>query len=187
MPFVATEFPGLLVFEPFIFKDERGYFFESYNQKLFQQNGAEMNFVQDNQSHSNYGVLRGLHYQLNPYSQTKLVRVLKGNILDVVADIRRGSPTYGKTYSIELSDENKKQLLVPKGFAHGFVVLSETADVMYKCDGFYNKASEAGIIYDDDFLNIDWKVPAQKIKLSPKDLELPSFENCMNNFQFVTL
>jgi len=184
MPFIPTDFHGLLVFEPTIFKDDRGYFFESYNEKLFQKNGIEIKFVQDNQSHSKYGVLRGLHYQLNPYSQTKLVRVLQGNILDVVVDIRKGSATFGKTYSIELSDENKKQLLVPKGFAHGFSVLSETADIMYKCDEFYNKESEAGIKYNDSFLNIDWQVADEKINVSSKDAELPSFENCSNDFQF---
>jgi dTDP-4-dehydrorhamnose 3,5-epimerase len=184
MPFTATDFPGLFVFEPNVFGDERGYFFESYNERLFQKNGIEIKFVQDNQSHSNYGVIRGLHYQLGPYSQIKLVRALRGNILDVVADIRKGSPTFGKSYNIELSDENKKQLLVPKGFAHGFVVLSQTADVMYKCDEFYNKESEAGIIYNDPVLNINWNIPEKKIICSPKDIQLPSFENCINNFHF---
>ncbi len=184
MPFISTDFKGLFVFEPTVFKDDRGYFFESYSERAFQKNGIDLKFVQDNQSHSDYGVLRGLHYQLNPYGQTKLVRVLNGNILDVAVDIRKGSPTYGKYYSIELSSENKKQLLVPKGFAHGFVVLSETADVFYKCDEFYNKESEAGIIFNSSFLNIDWKVPSEKINVSPKDFELPSFENCINNFVF---
>jgi dTDP-4-dehydrorhamnose 3,5-epimerase len=184
MPFTATEFPGLFVFEPAVFKDGRGYFFESYNENMFQKNGIDLKFVQDNQSYSTYGVIRGLHYQLNPHAQTKLVRVLKGNILDVAADIRKGSPTFGRIFCIELSDENKKQLLIPKGFAHGFSVLSETADVMYKCDEFYNKESEAGIIYNDAYLNIDWKIPAEKINVSSKDVELPSFEKCTNNFQF---
>lgn len=184
MPFTITDFPDLLVFEPNVFGDDRGYFFESYNENTFQKNGIQIKFVQDNQSHSDYGVVRGLHYQLSPYAQTKLVRSLKGNILDVVVDIRKGSPTFGKSYSIELSDENKKQLLVPKGFAHGFVVLSKTADVMYKCDNFYNKESEAGIIYNDAILNIDWKVPVKTIICSPKDMQLPSFENAINNFQF---
>lgn len=184
MPFTVTDFPGLLIFEPTIFSDERGYFFESYNEKLFQKNGIEIKFVQDNQSHSAYGVIRGLHYQLNPYAQTKLIRTLKGAILDVVVDMRKGSPTFGKSYSIELTDENKKQLLVPKGFAHGFAVLSETADVMYKCDEFYSKESEAGILYKDAFLGINWRVPAGKIICSPKDLQLPSFEKCLNNFEF---
>jgi dTDP-4-dehydrorhamnose 3,5-epimerase len=166
MPFIATDFPGMVVFEPNVFGDDRGYFFESYNEKLFNKNGISVKFVQDNQSHSTYGVIRGLHYQMSPFAQTKLVRVLKGNILDVVVDIRKGSPTFGKFYSIELSDENKN------------------ADVMYKCDEFYNKESEAGIIYNDSLLNIDWKVPAEKIICSPKDLELPSFEKCINNFEF---
>ncbi|HXB45404.1 MAG TPA: dTDP-4-dehydrorhamnose 3,5-epimerase [Puia sp.] len=184
MSFNATGFPGLLVFEPNVLSDDRGYFFESYNERVFQKNGVEIKFVQDNQSHSNYGVLRGLHYQLVPYGQTKLVRVLTGSVLDVVVDIRKQSPTFAKSYSIELSGENKKQLLVPKGFAHGFVVLSPTADVMYKCDAFYNKDSEAGINYKDAFLGIDWVVPAEKISCSPKDLQLPFFEKCINNFQF---
>jgi len=184
MPFIATDFSGLLVFEPNVFGDDRGYFFESYNEKTFHKNGIGVKFVQDNQSHSTYGVIRGLHYQLSPYAQTKLIRVLQGNILDVAVDIRKGSPTFGKSYSIELSAENKKQLLVPKGFAHGFVVLSQTADILYKCDEFYNKESEAGIIFNDSLLNIDWKVPAEKIICSSKDLELPSFEKCINNFEF---
>jgi dTDP-4-dehydrorhamnose 3,5-epimerase len=184
MPFTATNFPGLLVFEPNVFGDDRGYFFESYNEKTFQKNGIDQKFVQDNQSYSTYGVIRGLHYQVSPYAQTKLIRVLQGKILDVAIDIRKSSPTFGKSFSIELSDENKKQLLVPKGFAHGFVVLSQTADVLYKCDEFYNKESEAGIIYNDSTLSIDWKVPAAKIICSPKDLEHPSFENCINNFEF---
>lgn len=184
MPFTATDFPGLFVFEPNVIGDDRGYFFEAYNEKFFQKNGIEIKFVQDNQSYSNYGVVRGLHYQLRPYAQTKLIRALTGKILDVVVDIRKESPGFGKSYCIELSGENKKQLLVPKGFAHGFVVLSQTADVMYKCDEFYNKESEAGIIYNDPLLNIDWKVPAEKIISSPKDLQLPSFEKCINNFQF---
>ena len=184
MPFIETGLPGLLVFEPTVFGDDRGYFFESYNEMFFQKNGIGSQFVQDNQSHSNYGVIRGLHYQLDPHAQTKLVRVLIGRILDVAVDMRKGSPSFGKHYSIELSDENKKQLLVPKGFAHGFSVLSPTADVMYKCDAFYSKESEGGIIYNDSSLNIDWLVPVDKIICSSKDLILPSFENCTNNFQF---
>src|SRR5438105_3460249 len=129
MPFIKTEFPGLLVFDPKIFEDERGYFFESYNKKLFSLEGIEINFVQDNQASSMFGVIRGLHFQSEPYAQTKLIRALSGTILDIVVDIRSGSPTYGKVYSIELSAKNKKQLLVPKGFAHGYSVISETAEV----------------------------------------------------------
>lgn len=149
MPFTETGIPDLLVYEPRVFNDNRGYFFESYSEQAFLQQGLQLKFVQDNQARSTYGVLRGLHYQQEPHAQTKLVRVLEGRIIDVAVDIRKGSPTYGKVFTIELSAENKKQLLVPKGFAHGYSVLSETAEVMYKVDNFYHKASEGGIIYKD--------------------------------------
>lgn len=184
MPIIQTEFPELVIFEPTVFKDSRGYFFESYNESVFHAAGITTRFVQDNQSKSSFGVLRGMHYQLNPHAQTKLVRVLSGKILDVAVDIRQGSPTYGKAFSIELSSENNKQLLIPKGFAHGFSVLSETAEVMYKCDEFYHKESEAGIIYNDAALNIDWNIPADKAIVSEKDLQQPSLLNCKNNFVF---
>ncbi|HEV3252162.1 MAG TPA: dTDP-4-dehydrorhamnose 3,5-epimerase [Puia sp.] len=184
MTFTATDFPGLYIVEPRIFEDERGYFYESYNAKIFQKNKITAEFVQDNQSFSHYGVIRGLHYQLEPYEQSKLVRVLQGRMLDVVVDIRRGSPTYGQSLGIELCAENKKQLFIPKGFAHGFAVLSETADILYKCDNFYNKESEAGIIYNDAELHIDWHIPADKIIASSKDLQLPTFRECKNNFEF---
>lgn len=184
MPFITTEFPGLLIFEPKIWEDERGYFFESYNQKVFNEEGVEINFVQDNQASSVYGVLRGLHYQLNPYAQTKLIRVLSGTILDVAVDIRVDSPTFGKTYTVELSAENKKQMLVPKGFAHGYSVISETAEVFYKCDEFYNKESEGGIAFNDPLLNIDWQVPADKSIVSEKDIRHPGFHQCKNNFVY---
>ena len=184
MPFTKTEFPGLLIFEPAVYQDDRGYFFESYNEQTWTKEGIDIHFVQDNQSFSHYGVIRGLHYQLDPHPQTKLVRVLLGKILDVAVDIRKGSPTFGKWTSIELSAENKKQFLLPRGFAHGFSVLSETAVVSYKCDGFYDKASEGGIRYDSPELNIDWKVPTDKHIVSGKDLELPTYANCRNNFQF---
>jgi len=184
MPFITTEFPGLIVFEPALFKDDRGYFFESYNEQTWQKQGIAIRFVQDNQSFSNYGVIRGLHYQLDPHAQTKLIRVLVGRILDIAVDLRKGSPTFGKYMAIELSAENKKQFLIPAGFAHGFSVLSETAEVSYKCDAFYHKESEGGIRYDDPTLNIDWLVPSEKAIVSAKDLELPNFVNCRNNFQF---
>jgi dTDP-4-dehydrorhamnose 3,5-epimerase len=184
MPIIKTDFPGLFIFEPVVFKDSRGYFFESYSARIFRAEGINITFAQDNQSKSSYGVIRGLHYQLNPHAQIKLVRVLSGTILDVVVDLRTGSPTYGKTFSLELSAENNKQLLIPKGFAHGFSVLSETAEIMYKCDEFYHKESEAGIIYSDETLNIDWKVPLGKAIISDKDLHQPSFLNCKNNFVF---
>jgi dTDP-4-dehydrorhamnose 3,5-epimerase len=184
MPFTKTEFPGLLIFEPPAFEDDRGFFFESYNEKIFQHENINVKFVQDNQSHSKYGVIRGLHYQLNPHAQTKLVRTLRGKILDVVVDMRKGSPQYCKPFSIELSADNKKQLFIPKGFAHGFSVLSETADIMYKCDCFYNKESEAGIIFNDNILGIDWKLAGDKIIISSKDIQLPDFATAKNNFEF---
>jgi dTDP-4-dehydrorhamnose 3,5-epimerase len=184
MPFNTTEFPGLLVFEPTILTDDRGYFFESYNEQVFAQQGISIRFVQDNQSFSRYGVIRGLHYQLEPHAQSKLIRVLQGRILDIALDIRIGSPAYGKAMGIELSADNKKQFFIPKGFAHGFSVLSETAEVLYKCDAFYNKASEAGILYNDPSLAIDWQVPADKACVSPKDAELPPLAQCRNTFRY---
>lgn len=184
MPFTATEFPGLMIFEPKLFQDSRGYFFESYNASTFEAAGQPMIFLQDNQASSVYGVLRGLHYQLDPHAQTKLVRVLHGAILDVVVDLRVGSPTYGKVFSVELTAENKLQLLVPKGFAHGYSVLSETAEVLYKCDAFYHKQSEGGILYNDPALAIDWRIPSGKEIVSDKDLVNPLFSDCKNNFVF---
>lgn len=184
MPFHTTDIPGLLIFEPRVFEDSRGYFFESYNQDVFKKQGLNLQFAQDNQSKSSYGVIRGLHYQLNPHAQYKLVRVLQGVILDVAVDIRKGSPTYGQHFSIELTAENKKQLLIPAGFAHGFSVLSEVAVVFYKCDALYNRESEAGIRFDDPSLNIDWKILSGSAIVSDKDLQQPLFENCRNNFEF---
>ncbi|MFT3677463.1 MAG: dTDP-4-dehydrorhamnose 3,5-epimerase [Chitinophagaceae bacterium] len=184
MQITTTHIPDLKILEPRVFEDSRGYFFESYNQSVFLQNGIGLTFVQDNQSSSSYGVIRGLHYQLPPHAQTKLVRVLQGTILDVVLDIRQGSPTYGQHYTIELSAENKKQLLVPRGFAHGFSVLSERAVVLYKCDGLYNKESDAGILYNDPALDIDWKIPADKAVISDKDRILPLFKDCRNTFTY---
>jgi dTDP-4-dehydrorhamnose 3,5-epimerase len=184
MPFIETGLPDLLVYEPLVFEDSRGFFYESYNQKIFGGAGVETQFVQDNQSRSTYGVIRGLHYQVPPYAQAKLVRALVGTILDVVVDVRKGSPTFGKVYSIELSAQNKKQLFVPAGFAHGFSVLSDVAEVMYKCDQFYHKGSEQGILYNDPALKIDWKVPIDKAIVSDKDKILPVFANCVNPFEF---
>jgi dTDP-4-dehydrorhamnose 3,5-epimerase len=184
MPFIKTEIPGLLIFEPRVFEDSRGYFFESYNEQTFTEEGVNIKFVQDNQAKSSYGVIRGLHFQQNPHSQTKLIRVLSGAILDVVVDIRKGSPSYGRVFTIELTAENKKQLLVPKGFAHGYSVLSETSEVMYKCDAFYHKASEGGIIYNDAALNIDWKIPVNKAIISEKDTLHPGINDCITNFVF---
>lgn len=185
MPFHTTDISGVLIFEPKVFEDSRGYFFEAYNEQTFCNEGIDQRFVQDNQSKSSYGVIRGLHYQLHPHAQFKLVRALQGTILDVAVDIRKGSPTFGKHIAAELSAENKKQLLIPPGFAHGFSVLSETAVVFYKCDALYNKESEGGILYNDPSLNIDWKIPAGKEIVSEKDLQQSLFENCRNNFEFI--
>ncbi len=182
MPFLNTGFPDLLIFEPKVFGDERGYFFESYNELTFLHQNIITRFVQDNQAKSVYGVIRGLHFQRNPHSQTKLIRVLEGSILDVVVDLRRNSPAYGKAYSLELSSVNKRQLLIPKGFAHGYSVLSGTAEVFYKCDNFYNQKSEGGLSYNDPALNIDWKIPVEEVILSPKDVQHPGLENCDHDF-----
>jgi dTDP-4-dehydrorhamnose 3,5-epimerase len=184
MPFTITDIPGLLVFEPKVFEDSRGCFFESYNEQTFKESGIDIRWVQDNQSSSEYGVIRGLHYQLPPYAQTKLIRVIRGRILDVVVDIRKGSPTFGKSYSIVLSAKNKKQLFIPAGFAHGFSVLSKNAEVMYKCDSFYNKESEGGIIYNDAELSIDWRIPAENAIVSDKDKLLPTLAQCNNSFVY---
>jgi dTDP-4-dehydrorhamnose 3,5-epimerase len=184
MPFIQTPIPNLLVFEPKVIQDSRGYFFEAFNLQTYQAEGIEINFVQDNQSSSQYGVIRGLHYQLAPYAQVKLIRVLAGKILDVAVDIRKNSPTFGKSFSVELSAENKKQLFIPAGFAHGFSVLSNQAEVLYKCDSFYNKESEGGILHSDPTLSIDWKIPAGKEIVSEKDKALPLFADCKNNFEY---
>lgn len=184
MPFIPTDFPGVMIFEPRVFNDDRGYFFESYNENIFAADGATMKFVQDNQARSSYGVIRGLHFQQAPHAQTKLIRALSGSILDVIVDIRKGSPMYGKVFSLELSAENKKQLLVPKGFAHGYSVLSETAEVLYKCDAFYHKASEGGLLYNDEALNIDWRIKEGKALVADKDLIHPGIDNCNSNFIF---
>jgi len=183
MPFIKTQFPGLLIFEPKVFEDNRGYFYESYNQKVFSEEGIEINFVQDNQASSSYGVIRGLHFQKDPFAQTKLIRVLSGNIIDAVVDIRKGSPTYGTAFTIELSAENKKQLLIPKGFAHGYSVISATAEVFYKCDEFYHQQSEGGIAWNDPLLNIDWQIPSGKSIVSDKDQRLPVLEMLTPHFK----
>jgi dTDP-4-dehydrorhamnose 3,5-epimerase len=186
MLFSETGIPGLFIFEPKVFGDSRGYFLEAYNEKNFSQQGVRENFVQDNESSSTYGVIRGLHYQASPYEQAKLIRVIEGRILDVVVDIRKGSPAYGKSYAVELSGENKKQLFIPIGFAHGFSVLSEKAVVLYKCNNFYNKESESGILYNDPQLNIDWKIPAGKAIVSDKDKILPLLADSRANFAYTS-
>lgn len=167
--FIKTQIEGVYIIEPKIFKDSRGYFFESYNEEDFHKNGIKNRFVQDNQSKSSYGVVRGLHCQLGKHSQAKLVRVLSGKVLDVAVDIRFGSPTFGKHVAVELSDENQRQLFIPRDFLHGFSVLSDTAIFAYKVDNLYNKESEFGIRYDDPTIGVDWKVPTDKILTSAKD------------------
>jgi dTDP-4-dehydrorhamnose 3,5-epimerase len=181
MPFNETDFSGLYIFEPQVFEDERGFFFESFNQKVFEQNNISAVFIQDNQSFSRYGVIRGLHFQQEPHAQSKLIRVLQGAVLDVVVDIRKGSSTFGKSLSVELSAENKKQLFIPKGFAHGFSVLSKTAEVLYKCDHFYHRESESGILFKDPFLAIDWRLAPDHQIVSQKDLQLPLFRESFKN------
>ena len=185
MPFTPTTFPGLIIVEPVILEDSRGYFFESYNENVYRANHIPVTFVQDNQSRSSYGVIRGLHYQRPPYAQSKLIRVLSGAIVDTVLDLRTGSPTYGETFSIQLSAENKKQLFVPQGFAHGFSVISETAEVMYKCDSYYNRESESGILYNDPQLKIDWHIPDNRATVSEKDKLLPLFNSYAGEFAFI--
>ncbi len=177
-----TPIQDLVIITPTVFEDERGYFMESYNKTKLKDLGINIEFVQDNQSFSKKGTLRGLHYQNPPYAQTKLVRVLEGEIIDVAVDLRKDSPTYGQSFAIQLTAENKKQLLVPQGFAHGFSVISETAVVMYKCDQFYDKASEGGIRFDDATLNIDWGMDLIDAIVSEKDLILPDFTNCNSQF-----
>ncbi len=182
MIITKTNIDGLIIIKPKVFGDDRGYFFESWNQKVAADNGIDFNPVQHNESKSSYGVIRGLHYQLNPYGQAKLVRVISGIVLDVAVDLRKNSQSFGKHFSIELSGENKKQFLIPKGFAHGFAVLSETAVFTYLCDEFYNPDSERGIKFDDPQLEIDWKIPTDKILLSDKDKANPLFIKAEMNF-----
>ena len=177
MTITETKLKGCFILEPAVFTDERGYFMESFNKERFNSaTGAGVNFVQDNQSFSTKGVVRALHYQLGEHAQAKLVRVLNGAVLDVAVDLRKDSPTFGQHIAVELSDENKKQLFIPRGFAHGFSVLTDTAEFFYKCDNYYNKASEGGIVYNDPKLNIDWKLPEDQLKVSDKDAVLPTFD-----------
>lgn len=174
MEIINTNIEDCLIIKPAVFNDPRGYFFESFNEARFNElTGLNVHFFQDNQSQSSFGVLRGLHFQQGEHAQAKLVRVLKGEVLDVAVDLRPGSPTYGKYESVILSEENKLQFFVPRGFAHGFVVLSDSAEFFYKCDNYYNKASEGGLHFSDPDLNIDWKVPANRLIISEKDAVLP--------------
>ncbi|RKS89738.1 dTDP-4-dehydrorhamnose 3,5-epimerase [Flavobacterium limicola] len=177
MTLEITTIQDLVIINPVVFHDERGYFFEAYNRAKFHENGIMYNFIQDNQSFSTRGVIRGLHLQINPFAQAKLVRVLQGEILDVAVDLRKNSETYGEHFSVVLSAENKKQLMVPHGFAHGFSVLSETASVLYKVDQLYHKESERGIRFDDPTLAIDWQLRPEEVIVSEKDLILPGFND----------
>ena len=178
MTFTETKLKGCFILEPKIFKDERGYFMESFNVRTFQEGiGQKVTFVQDNQSFSNRGVLRGLHYQCGEHAQAKLVRVLQGEVLDVAVDLRPNSETFGKYEAVLLSAENQTQFFVPRGFAHGFLVLSETATFFYKCDNFYNAASEGGLIFNDETVNINWNFPTNELIISEKDQVLPNLEN----------
>lgn len=182
MNITKTDLEGVFILTPRVFKDERGYFFESYNKQKLEIEGISYTFIQDNQSKSSYGVIRGLHFQTAPHAQTKLVRVVQGTILDVAVDIRKNSPTYGKHVAVELSCENYKQLLVPEGFAHGFSVLSETAIVQYKCTDYYAPETEGGILYSDNTLEIDWKIPTDKAIISDKDLKQSVFTDFESPF-----
>ena len=182
MNLVKTKLDGLVVLKPTVFKDIRGYFMESYNQKNINKLLGNVNFIQDNESESSRGVLRGLHFQKPPYTQAKLVRCLKGSVLDVVLDLRKDSKTYGIFETISLTEENKKQLFIPKGFAHGFIVLSKSAIFSYKVDNYYNPDSESGVLWSDLDLNIDWKINKNEIIVSEKDKNLPTFNEIINPF-----
>ncbi|WP_299580278.1 dTDP-4-dehydrorhamnose 3,5-epimerase [uncultured Sunxiuqinia sp.] len=182
MEITETPIAGLLVLTPRVFQDERGYFLETFNAKELVKAGIDRPFVQDNESKSSRGVIRGLHYQLAPYAQAKLVRVIEGNVFDVAVDLRKDSPTFGQWYGVELSGENKKQFYVPRGFAHGFSVLSETAVFAYKCDGYYHPQSERGISYNDPELQIDWRIDKQEALISEKDQANPLFRDAEYNF-----
>lgn len=173
MNIIKTAIEGVVIIEPKVFADDRGYFFESFSQQRFIENVCNTTFVQDNESKSSYGVLRGLHYQKPPYAQSKLVRVVKGSVLDVAVDIRKGSPTFSKYVAVELSQENKRQFFIPRGFAHGFVVLTQEAIFQYKCDAYYAPNYEGSVLWNDTTIGIDWKVPYQDIILSPKDRQSP--------------
>ena len=169
MNIIRTEIEGLVIVEPRIFRDDRGYFYESFSQREFEENVCRTTFVQDNQSMSSYGVVRGLHFQKPPYCQSKLVRCIKGAVLDVAVDIRKGSPTFGKYVAVELTEDNHRQFFVPRGFAHGFAVLSEVAVFQYKCDNYYNKESDGAIAWNDEQIAVDWRLPSEKVILSEKD------------------
>ena len=178
MDVIKTEIDGVVIIEPKIFGDARGYFFESFSQREFEEKVRKINFVQDNESMSSYGAMRGLHFQRPPFTQSKLVRCVKGTVLDVAVDIRKGSPTYGQHVAVELTEDNHRQFFVPRGFAHGFAVLSETAIFQYKCDNFYAPQADGGISIKDESFGIDWKIPADKALLSEKD----TLHECLKDF-----
>ncbi|MGL5979288.1 MAG: dTDP-4-dehydrorhamnose 3,5-epimerase [Phocaeicola sp.] len=184
MEVIKTALEGVVIIEPRLFKDDRGYFFESFSQREFNEKVREVNFVQDNESKSVYGVLRGLHFQRPPHCQSKLVRVVKGAVLDVAVDIRKGSPTFGQHVAVELTEENHRQLFVPRGFAHGFVVLSEEVIFQYKCDNFYAPSCEGSVLWNDPALGIDWKVPMEKVLLSAKDRVSPLLSEATELFTY---
>ena len=187
MEAIKTDIEGVYIIEPKVFKDQRGYFLESYNKLSLESLGIDYTFVQDNQSKSSYGVIRGLHFQKPPHAQTKLLRVVEGKIIDVAVDIRKGSPTYGKHVAVELSAENFKQLLIPAGFAHGFSVLSETAIVQYKCTDYYHPETEGGIMFNDSDIDIDWGIPLDEAVVSDTDLKHPSFAEFESSSLFLLL
>ena len=189
MEVIKTDIEGVLIIEPKVFGDKRGYFFESFSQREFDEKAAPIlghtiNFVQDNESMSSYGVMRGLHFQKPPYTQSKLVRCVKGAVLDVAVDIRKGSPTYGQHVAVELTEDNHRQFFIPKGFAHGFVVLSETALFQYKCDEFYHPEAEGAIMWNDPDLDIEWPVKAEDIELSEKDKHHPQLKDLESPFSY---
>ncbi len=184
MNILQTSIPGVVIIEPRLFKDDRGYFFESFSERDFNAQVREVKFVQDNESMSSYGVMRGLHFQRPPYTQSKLVRCVKGAVLDVAVDIRKGSPTYGQHVAVELTEENHRQFFVPRGFAHGFAVLSETAIFQYKCDNFYHPEADGGISILDDSLGIDWHIPTDHTILSEKDTKHPLLKDFDSPFDF---
>jgi len=182
MEIIKTPISDLIIIKPRVFADSRGFFYETYNEKSYLEAGIDLHFCQDNQSKSSYGVIRGLHYQLSPQSQSKLVTVIQGAVWDVAVDLRASSPTYGQWYGVELTEENHLQFLIPQGFAHGFSVLTETAIFSYKCDNFYSPTLERGIMYNDPALGIDWKIPADKAVISDKDLKHKLFADADKNF-----
>lgn len=184
MNIIQTSIPGVVIIEPRLFQDDRGYFFESFSERDFNTQVREVKFVQDNESMSSYGVMRGLHFQRPPYTQSKLVRCVKGAVLDVAVDIRKGSPTYGQYVAVELTEENHRQFFVPRGFAHGFAVLSETAIFQYKCDNFYHPEADGGISILDDSLGIDWRIPTDHAILSEKDTKHPLLKDFDSPFDF---